>query len=542
MRSKVMEKTRIFGRDETAVELDGMLPPGTVLANSNYAITEPLGQGGFGITYLARDLMLERDVVIKECYPEAFCIRHGNNLEVRSEAHVGHFQKCVEMFMREARSVARLAHPNIVEVYAVFEENKTAYMVLDLIQGADLLDVIEDPDITLDLHQVQNMTIMLLEALTVVHQQNMLHRDISPDNILIDSADRPTLIDFGSARELALTRERENTALLVVKDGYSPFEFYVSGVGHSPASDLYSLGGTIYHVIAGEAPPSSQFRQAEFQSGCGDPYQPLLGSFLDYDDAFLSAIDAALMLQPADRVQSALEWLDRIAFLQDEAPVSRPAARHTVPATLGDLISTTNNHLLDDEETARPLAQSSQTDVPVQVSRPVWVDEFNTETEDTWVKQDQNVVAAATQAEVSDPSHADDRSKSRLFQRLTRWFLRSREADHDDHSNELIVEDYHKQKRIKKTRRKGLDPAGAPYLFAVVIFVAFAAYVSMTQEGDNGAEKFMSFFQSEGSCMIGNADPNTSISFSCTRQANVQEIDVDSEEMILQMHDTDHIR
>ncbi len=211
------------------------------------------------------------------------------------------------------------------------------------------------------------------------------------------------------------------------------------------------------------------------------------------------------------------------------------------PSSLGELVSQTNNYLLADQETQRPLVLSSKTDRPAQVSRPVWVDEFNNETEETWAGQDQYDASAVTQAAVTDPAHDDENGKGRRFSRLTGWFSRSREAEDDDASHELFVEEYYKQKRSQRTRRQGPDSAGAPYLFAVVIFVAFAGYVSVTQEGDTSAEKLMSFFQSDGSCLFGTSDPSTSVSVNCTRPIDVQEIDVDSEERILQMHDDDQI-
>ncbi len=233
------------------------LPSGTSLLGDQFTIERPLSSGGFGITYLAEDNFLGRRVVIKECYPEAFCRREGKNVLVRSNIHHEKYRAIVEMFMREARSIAKLRHPNIVGVHRIFEDNETAYMVLDLIHGRDLLSLIKDKDDLLTAGQVKEVLIKTLDAVELVHQNDLLHRDLSPDNILLDKWGSPVLIDFGAAREEASRETRAVSAVLVVKDGYSPQEFYFAGGKQSASSDLYALGATFYHLISGEAPPTS---------------------------------------------------------------------------------------------------------------------------------------------------------------------------------------------------------------------------------------------------------------------------------------------
>ena len=287
------------------------LKPGTKLLHGQYTIDSFLNAGGFGITYLARD-SLDRKVVIKECFPGAFCRRSRYIVQARSRAHQNELKSIVRLFVQEARSLAKLDHPNIVGVHQVFEDNETAYMALDYVEGRDLLDMIEDPQRALTPDQVAAILREVLGAVGFIHGQGMLHRDISPDNILIDQDNRPVLIDFGAAREQASKQSRVLSALRVVKDGYSPQEFYIAGSDQSPSSDLYALAASFYHLIAGDLPPNSQSRLAAIASGDPDPYVALAGRITSYDDLFLAALDKALSVLPKNRLQSAQAWLDMV--------------------------------------------------------------------------------------------------------------------------------------------------------------------------------------------------------------------------------------
>jgi len=303
-----MELTLADGDDQFGTET---LPNGTRLLNGQYVIERYLSSGGFGITYFARD-SLDRRVVIKECFPEAFCSRKNRTVMARSHSHQGEFRSFVDMFVREARSIARLKHPNIVGVHQVFRDNETAYMALDLIDGKDLFDVIEASDERPSYQEIKPILLKLLDAISTIHDQDMLHRDISPDNILIDAWDNPILIDFGAAREEASKKSRALSAVLVVKDGYSPQEFYIAGSQQTPCSDLYALAATFVHFISGEAPPNSQTRLAAIASKKPDPYQPLAGRIEGCPAAFLEAIDMAMNVFPQDRIQTAQDWILRI--------------------------------------------------------------------------------------------------------------------------------------------------------------------------------------------------------------------------------------
>ena len=286
------------------------LPPGSVLCGGQYTIDQYLNAGGFGVTYLARD-SLGRRVVIKECFPSAVCFRTERTVRVRSQGSTVEFDTILELFEREARALAGLQHPYIVGVHQYFRDNETAYMAMDFIEGRTLLDIIQnDPDrLTSDV--VKNLLQQLLQAVSFIHRNDILHRDISPDNILIDDDNLPVLIDFGAAREDATRVSRALSKVLTVKDGYSPQEFYLAGSDQVYASDLYALAATFHHVVTGAAPASSHSRMAAEVRKQPDPLKPL-GSTPGYDTAFLSAINTCLSLFPTDRLPTADAWQEAI--------------------------------------------------------------------------------------------------------------------------------------------------------------------------------------------------------------------------------------
>lgn len=286
------------------------LPPGSILCGGQYTIERYLNAGGFGVTYLARD-SLGRRVVIKECFPGALCFRSQKTVRVRSQTNTVEFDTILELFEKEARALAGLQHPFIVGVHQYFRDNDTAYMAMDFVEGRTLLDLIENDPVRLTPDIVKNLLIQLLQAVSVIHRNDILHRDISPDNILIDDDNLPVLIDFGAAREDATRVSRALSKVLTVKDGYSPQEFYLAGSDQVFASDLYALAATFHHVVTGKAPISSHSRMAAAARETPDPLKPLERT-KGYDDAFLGAINTCLSLFPTDRLQTADAWQEAI--------------------------------------------------------------------------------------------------------------------------------------------------------------------------------------------------------------------------------------
>jgi len=303
-----MGQPQLIEDDEGGSVFGDELEAGHQLMHGQYTIEAFLNAGGFGITYRAKD-SLDRMVVIKECFPGSFCRRTTTSVHARSRAHQRELASIVRLFVEEARSLARLDHPNIVGVHQVFEENNTAYMALDFVEGRDLLDIIENPEDSLEPDQIEKILRKLLDAVSFIHEQGVLHRDISPDNILLQPNMEPILIDFGAAREEAGKQSRILSAMRVVKDGYSPQEFYISGAIQGQFSDLYALGATFYHLITGDLPANSQSRLAAVAAGEGDPYVPVRNRMPDYSDEFLVGIDKALEILPKDRIETAEIWL-----------------------------------------------------------------------------------------------------------------------------------------------------------------------------------------------------------------------------------------
>jgi serine/threonine protein kinase len=297
------------------------LPAGTRLLNGQYEILGPLQQGGFGITYLARD-SLHRTVVVKECFPADLCRRSGVTVRPDSRAHRAPYATLIQQFLREARRLARLRHPNIVAVHQVFEENGTAYMALDFVPGDDLVTLLEDDAARLTPALLDSALRQGLQALAYIHANDMLHRDIAPDNLRIDDLGHVTLIDFGAARERLNQGEADPApALIAVKDGYSPPEFYDPAGHHDFASDIYSLGASFYHLITGIAPPSAPERAEALAAGAADPYVPLAQDTWACPYPVLLTVDHALSLDPAERFDTAADWDAAL----DAAPRVRPA-------------------------------------------------------------------------------------------------------------------------------------------------------------------------------------------------------------------------
>jgi hypothetical protein len=334
------------------------LPPGAELCAGQYVIERYLNSGGFGVTYLARD-SLGRSVVIKECFPSAMCCRTGKTVRLRSSNSEDEFAAILELFEKEARALAALQHPYIVGVHQFFRDNNTAYMAMDFVDGKTLLDIIEnDPD-RLSPNDVSQLLQQILEALIYTHGHDILHRDISPDNILIDKDNLPVLIDFGAARESATRVSRVLSKVLTVKDGYSPQEFYLAGSDQAYSSDLYALAATFYHVVSRKAPPSSHSRLAATARQKVDPLEPL-GAVVGYDPHFIDAINRCLSVFPKDRLQSAASWRDMIDHDRRQQRLMRQAEQDSdLEAMVARLVKEFEKDLAERERKAREALEAA---------------------------------------------------------------------------------------------------------------------------------------------------------------------------------------
>ncbi|MBV8604096.1 MAG: protein kinase [Pelomonas sp.] len=274
-----------------------------------YRIDRVLGQGGFGITYLATDVNLHAEVAIKEYLPAEFAIRTGDStvrprrIEVTATLLEG-----LDQFLVEARTLASFRHPNIVRVARFFEANRTAYMVLDYERGAALgawwrkqrpavpagqplpMPGIPEPELLM-------LLAPLLDGLALVHHKGVLHRDIKPDNVLVRDADGSfVLLDFGAARPAAVSNASDAPSILT--PGYAPIEQYL-GDQQGPWTDIYAFGATLYWLVCGQRPREAPDRQAAPQADTSAE-QAGMGR---YSAEFLRAIDWALQVRPADRPQ-----------------------------------------------------------------------------------------------------------------------------------------------------------------------------------------------------------------------------------------------
>src|SRR3954464_8553944 len=232
------------------------LPPGITLAD--YVIDRPLGGGGFGITYLARDSNLQLPVAIKEYFPSELAARSADNsVRVRTAKpeHQEQYDWGLERFLDEARALATFRHPNIVRVLRYFRENGTAYIVMEYESGLSLKRWLPQ-NTPLGKRALLSIVYPLLDGLEAVHKTGFLHRDIKPDNIYVRADGTPVLLDFGAARRVTANKDMTN----IVSPGFAPFEQYHSQGNQGPWTDIYSLGAVMYWMTTGKKPVESASR------------------------------------------------------------------------------------------------------------------------------------------------------------------------------------------------------------------------------------------------------------------------------------------
>ncbi|HYE34741.1 serine/threonine-protein kinase [Methylocaldum sp.] len=286
-----------------------------------FSIEQVLGQGDFGVTYLAHDSILDRHVAIKEYLPVKLAVRDGAALiRPATEDYSEQYLEGLELFIAEARMLAKVEHPNIVRVLNVFVANNTAYMVMSYEEGETLHAVLERRR-TLEQGELLRFLIPILDGLERIHNAGFVHCDITPANIMLRKDGSPVLLDFGFARQSL--GEKTQTLPCMLSPGYAAVEqYYGKGDQLGPWTDIYSLGATLYRSIAGIAPPDALERSQSIISASKEIFVPArqVGG-PRYSEGLLRAVDHALSLNSPNRPLSIAAWRREFSLAPELPPV-----------------------------------------------------------------------------------------------------------------------------------------------------------------------------------------------------------------------------
>jgi hypothetical protein len=335
----------------------GALPAGTRL--DEFEIIRVLGAGGFGIVYLALDQVLLRYVAIKEYMPAALAGRGaGATVVVRSPQQADTFAMGLESFFSEARMLASFDHPSLVKVHRFWKANGTAYMVMQYYPGQTLKEARQQMKASPNEVWLRNFVEPVLGALEVLHDENVYHRDIAPDNILLLPDGRPVLLDFGSARRAIGDRTQSLTAIL--KPNFAPVEQYADepSMRQGPWTDLYALGATVRFMLTAQVPVPAVMRAV--RDAMPALSAPGAVQFAGVGVEFLATIDWALALAPEDRPQSVATMRHALnGDIRPPAPGDDASSRTNLAAQAGACVDVETEAVEREagpRETAPPLA------------------------------------------------------------------------------------------------------------------------------------------------------------------------------------------
>lgn len=302
------------------------LPSGTVLCSGKYNIVKKIGEGGFGITYKALQSGLNRTVCIKEYFLAGKCARetHARTVYVQG-ATENLFEKYRQSFVKEAKMLAALHHPNIVEVIDVFDENNTSYMVMSFIEGKSLQNIVESRR-RLPYPEAVNYIAQITNAIGYLHDRHILHRDIKPDNIMITSDYKAILIDFGSAREFEQDKTQVHTSMLT--HGYAPTEQYTANSRKGSYTDIYAIGATMYFVLTGQVPLEAAARLTE-------PMPAPKELAPDIPDEANRTILKAMQIKAENRHQTIQEFMDDLRNVKPSVLVDETIGGKITPKASG---------------------------------------------------------------------------------------------------------------------------------------------------------------------------------------------------------------
>lgn len=300
------------------VEEQHILTPGYRL--EDYEIIKTLGVGGFGVTYLANDLNLHKQMAIKEYFPNEFAVRQqGSTVLPKSQGGKDDFEWGLTRFLDEARVLARFDHPNIVRVSRFFRANNTAYIVMEYLDGEPLSEFLAR-EAPLNEAELKALLWPIMDGLDVVHAADYLHRDIKPENIILRPDGSPVLLDFGAAR--LATGGKSKALSVILTPGYAPIEQYSEKSAQGPYTDIYALAAVCYRAILNERPQDASDRVLNDQT-------PRLADagLGGWSPTFLSALDTALALRPGDRPQNLEAWHALMGADEEIEQSSEPVSR-----------------------------------------------------------------------------------------------------------------------------------------------------------------------------------------------------------------------
>lgn len=287
------------------------LPAGTVLVG-RYELGEVLGRGGFGTTYLARDLQRDDACVVKELSP-AGATRTGDGALLLDDDPAT-ARRLRHEFLREGNLISRLRVPGVVPCRNAFQDRGTAFVVMDYVPESTTLERIIQREGRMDADAALDVFVQLLDTLERLHARGILHRDIKPTNVLVTKAGEAFLIDFGSARAWQADAYERHTVLFT--PGYAPLEQMSERARRGPATDLYGVCATAYAMLSGSAPPSAPERAA------GTPMAGLRPLRSDIEPSVCAAIESGLALKFEQRPQTAAEMKEMLAVAESSNPES----------------------------------------------------------------------------------------------------------------------------------------------------------------------------------------------------------------------------
>ena len=306
-------------REGTEPENAMHMETGSILKD-RYIIGRVIGFGGFGVTYIAWDCLLETKVAIKEYLPSEFSTRVLGHTQVTvfSGDKEEQFNDGMVRFIEEAKKLAKYhSTPGIVKIFDSFECNNTAYIIMELLEGETLSEILKKKN-TIPEDEAVRMMIPVIKSLEEVHKEGIIHRDIAPDNIFVTKNGNVKLIDFGAARYATTTHSRSLT--VIIKPGYSPEEQYRSRGDQGPYTDVYAVAATLYKMITGQTPPDALERRAFYENKKKDILVPLNKYVKDIDENIEIAILNALNVRIGDRTPNMETFLQE---LTSETPVKR---------------------------------------------------------------------------------------------------------------------------------------------------------------------------------------------------------------------------